>query len=138
MADEEKKRQPPVRGGNVRKAAARGARAPGRRGANNPAVGAGANAPAAAAATPNVAGSLRSDATQTIKDDEARWSQFRTDGGDVLNTYFNQTFGYLQGILGSSSSPTDWVKDGLALLIGYYGAGRKLYAAAHKLYPYQG
>jgi hypothetical protein len=135
MADGAKKPRPPGKRGNARKVAARGAPARGRRRANNPPVGGGANAPAA---PPNVASTLRSDASQTIKDHEARWSQFRTDGGDVLDTYFDQTFGYLRGILGSSSSPTDWVKDGLALLIGYCGAGRKIYQATYKLYPYQG
>jgi hypothetical protein len=130
MADGAKATKAPTR-----KAATRRANTRRVRGAPPPPTGAGVNA---GVTPPNVASTLRSDASQTIKDHEARWSQFRTDGGDVLDTYFNQTFNYLQGILGPSSSPTDWVKDGLALLIGYCGAGRKIYQAASKLLPSQG
>ena len=76
---------------------------------------------------------LRADAVKTIAEHSERWDDFRTAGGQALDVYFEDSFGYLEGILDDTSTPKDWVKDGVALLIGYCGAGRKLYQATYDL-----
>src|SRR5581483_200074 len=84
---------------------------------------------------PGAAESLRAEATETIRECESRWSDFRTTGGLALSKYFDRSFRYVESILQDQTSATDWVKDGVALLVGYYGATRDVYQALHKLYP---
>lgn len=78
---------------------------------------------------------LRKDAATAVADCNRRWTDFRTESGTVLEKYFDRTFEYLEGILDDSSRATDWVKDGVALLVGYYQGGRDLCQAVHTLYP---
>jgi hypothetical protein len=87
------------------------------------------------AGKPGVA-DLRSEATATLKDCEGRWSDFRKNGGLVLNDQLTRSFKFLTDIIETDSTPTEWFKDGLAIFVGYYSGVRKLYQYVHKLYPY--
>ncbi len=78
---------------------------------------------------------LAAGAVKTIKQHSDRWSKFRSDGGDVLTKYFDNSFEYLEEIVDGKLEPKEWISEGLALLIGYFSAGHQLYQAANKLYP---
>jgi hypothetical protein len=76
---------------------------------------------------------VRLEARKTLAAHADRWSTFRNTGGEVLDAYFEDGFTYVERILDDASGPKDWVKDGVAILIGYCGAGRKLYQATYDL-----
>jgi hypothetical protein len=66
---------------------------------------------------------------QSLKD---RWDGFREDCGTSLNEYLDQGFGYVEGVLGDDSTPTDWIKGGMALWIRSFGVTRSLCNAAFR------
>jgi hypothetical protein len=76
---------------------------------------------------------VRVEARKTLAAHSARWSTFRSEGGEVLDAYFDEGFTYLEKVIDNDSKPTDWFKDGVSILIGYCGAGRKLYQATYDL-----
>jgi hypothetical protein len=76
---------------------------------------------------------LLGEARKTVAAHSKRWSDFRNTGGVIVDDYFDDGFTYIERVLDDKSEPKDWVKDGLAILIGYCGAGRKLYKATYDL-----
>jgi hypothetical protein len=76
---------------------------------------------------------VRVKARETLAAHSEKWSAFRSTGGEVVDAYFNDGFTYLEKVINNDSKPTDWVKDGVSILIGYCGAGRKLYQATYDL-----
>jgi hypothetical protein len=52
---------------------------------------------------------------------------------DALNTQTNDTFRYLQDLLGDGSTPTDWVKNGLALWIQGLQRHRDLHSSIYSI-----
>src|SRR5579862_1568915 len=67
---------------------------------------------------------LRQDARDTLSAADGAWTDFRTAAGEALGDHVDNTFGYFESILGDDSTPTDWIKDGVALWINCFTTGR--------------
>jgi hypothetical protein len=76
----------------------------------------------------------RAQAAETLRKCEAAWSDFRVNGGLLWVDYFTRSVDYLKNIVDGDSTPTDWMKDGLALYISYYSGVRRVVDLTRKLY----